>query len=183
MTPDRWRKVNEIFHAVLDRSDSPTEEFLRAECGDDPDLYSEIRQMLREHKQTGFLDEAAWPDPDSSFARVFADGEIVSERYRIVGLLGRGGMGEVYESEDLELHEPVALKALIPAIAGDARMIARFKQEIQLSRKISHPGVCRVFDLARHSAGGSGPNAIYFLTMELLRGETLSERLRREGRS
>ena len=76
----------------------------------------------------------------------------------------------------------MALKTLLPAIASDGRMIARFKREIQLSRKVSHPNVCRVFDLARHPADGSDPNTTVFLTMEFLPGETLSARLHREGR-
>ena len=90
-------------------------------------------------------------------------------------------MGEVYEAEDLDLRERVALKTLRPEVAGDTRMIARFKQEIQLSRKIGHPNVCRVFDLARHPLTGSEPDTTVFLTMELLEGETVESRLQREG--
>ena len=73
----------------------------------------------------------------------FAEGEVLAGRYRIVRFLNRGGMGEVYEAEDLEFHERIALKTLLPEIASDARMIARFKQEIQLSRRIANPHVCR----------------------------------------
>jgi tetratricopeptide (TPR) repeat protein len=91
-------------------------------------------------------------------------------------------MGEVYEAEDQELKERVALKTLLPEIASDEAMIARFKQEIQLSRRIGHPNVCRMFDLARDPADASGANGVYFLTMEFLPGETLSARLQREGR-
>jgi tetratricopeptide (TPR) repeat protein len=120
--------------------------------------------------------------PAEDSARVFSTGQIVSGRYRIVRFLGRGGMGEVYEGEDLELHEQVALKTLLPRIAADASMIARFKREIQLSRKISHPNVCRVFDLARDPADESSEAAITFLTMEFLAGETLEAILGREGR-
>src|ERR1019366_4152034 len=88
----------------------------------------------------------------------------------------------VYQAEDLELKELVAVKTLLPAIASDGRMLARFKQEIQLSRKVSHPNVCRIFDLARHPADASAPATTVFLTMEFLPGETLSARLHREGR-
>jgi tetratricopeptide (TPR) repeat protein len=113
---------------------------------------------------------------------VFAPGQIVSDRYRIIRFINHGGMGEVYEAEDLELKGRVAIKTLLPAIAEDSRMIARFKQEIQLSRKVSHPNVCRVFDLSRHQIGGNPTAATVFLTMEFLEGETLSSHLRREGR-
>ena len=109
-------------------------------------------------------------------------GQMISGRYRIVRFVGRGGMGEVYEAEDLELRERVALKTLLPEITGDARSIARFKQEIQLSRRVAHPNVCRVFDLVRHSTSDSSSSSvIYFLTMEFLNGETLDARLRRNG--
>src|ERR1700728_3790783 len=113
-------------------------------------------------------------DPHESPA--FAEGQIVSGRYRIARVLGRGGMGEVYEAEDLELRERIALKTLHPDIADDATSISRFKREIQLSRKVAHPNVCKVFDLVRHSVITSPPSVIYFLTMELLTGETLEAR-------
>lgn len=90
-------------------------------------------------------------------------------------------MGEVYEAEDLELREHVALKTVRPEIAGDRRTMARFKQEIQLARKVTHPNVCRIFDLFYHRPASPG-GEIPFLTMELLPGEALSERFRREGR-
>ena len=110
----------------------------------------------------------------------FSANEVVAGRFKIVRFLGQGGMGEVYEAEDLELHEHVALKTIRPEIASDERTIARFKQEIQLARKVTHRNVCRIFDLFhdRKEPGGE----VTFLTMELLRGETLAERLRQEGR-
>src|SRR5580658_4381144 len=110
---------------------------------------------------------------------IFQAGQTVSGRYRIVRYLNRGGMGEVYEARDLELGEAVALKTLLPEIAGDESMIARFKQEIALSRKVAHPNVCRVFDLAWHE--GENARITMFLTMEFLPGETLSEKVRRDG--
>ena len=77
--------------------------------------------------------------------RVFDIGQVVSGRYRVTRYLARGGMGEVYAADDLDLREPVALKTLRPEIAANARSVNRFKQEIQLSRKIAHPNVCRVY--------------------------------------
>jgi len=89
-------------------------------------------------------------------------------------------MGEVYEAEDRELREHVALKTILPEIASDERAIARFKREIQLARKVTHPNVCRIFDLFHHQEGPRGE--LTFLSMELLAGETLAHRLRRVGR-
>ena len=186
MTPERWQRVLEVFHAACSRPPTQAADFVRAECGQDAEMCSEVLRMVGEHARSGMLDRSPWAEPtaaEPAFGQpVFPPGQLVSGRYRIVRFLGRGGMGEVYEAEDLELKDHVALKTLLPAIASDGRMIARFKREIQLSRKVSHPNVCRVFDLARHPADGSAPATTVFLTMEFLPGETLSARLHREGR-
>jgi tetratricopeptide (TPR) repeat protein/TolB-like protein len=118
--------------------------------------------------------------PSSLRPQVFAAGEIVAGRYRIVRFLAQGGMGEVYEVEDLELHEPVALKTVRPDAGADSLAVERFRREIQLARKVTHPNVCRIFDVSHHRPPGAG-QPIIFLTMELLAGVTLAERLRRGG--
>lgn len=111
--------------------------------------------------------------------RTFAPGDLLSGRFRILRFLGEGGMGEVYAAEDRELHERVALKTLRPAVSGKPELIARFKREVQLARKVTHRNVCRLFDLFRHEfeTGGS----IAFLTMELLDGNTLAQHIRQTG--
>ena len=107
--------------------------------------------------------------------------ELIAGRFKIVRLLGQGGMGAVYEAEDQELGGRVALKTVHPEATTDPRTVERFKQEIYLARKVTHPNVCRIFDLFHHRASPSD-DAIVFLTMELLAGETLAQRLRRGGR-
>jgi tetratricopeptide (TPR) repeat protein len=116
-------------------------------------------------------------------APIFARDALVAGRYRIVRFIARGGMGEVYEAEDLELRVRVALKTVRPDAEGRSQATERFKREIQLARQVTHPNVCRIFDLVRHTPSApSGPEAdVLCLTMELLAGETLLERLRRRG--
>jgi serine/threonine protein kinase/TolB-like protein len=109
----------------------------------------------------------------------YAPGDLVAERYRVVRPLGEGGMGEVYEAEDLLLHERVALKTVRAVVAADETTILRFKREIQLARKVTHPNVCRIFDVGLDRREG---REHAFLTMELLEGETLSARLKRAGK-
>ncbi|HET9767866.1 MAG TPA: serine/threonine-protein kinase, partial [Thermoanaerobaculia bacterium] len=106
-------------------------------------------------------------------------GELLAGRYRIVRELGRGGMGEVYAADDVELNERVAVKILRPEIAAEPEMLERFRREIQLARKVTHPNVCRIFDLFHHREPDG--RDLLFLTMELLAGETLRDRLERDG--
>ncbi len=110
---------------------------------------------------------------------IFSPGEVICDRYRVIRFVARGGMGEVYEVEDWELGLKIALKTIAPERAGSTRQIERFRQEIQLSRKVSHRNVCRVFDLGRHKDEIHGE--VIFLTMELLQGETLAVQLQKTG--
>lgn len=113
---------------------------------------------------------------------VFSVGDQLAGRFRIVRFIARGGMGEIYEAEDFDLGENVALKTV--RLAGhDAHALERFRSEIQLARRVTHPNVCRTFDVFHHRpAPGTAEGEITFLSMELLRGETLADRLRRSGR-
>lgn len=90
-------------------------------------------------------------------------------------------MGELYEAEDLTLGERVALKTIRPEIALHERANQRFLREVQLARKVTHPNICRIFDLFEHRPPEGTAGAVSFVTMELLEGETLSQRLRRLG--
>lgn len=113
--------------------------------------------------------------PRLSWPRFTAD-DLIAGRYRIKRFLAKGGMGEVYEAYDQELGIAVALKTILPAIDADQETLARFKREVLLARQVSHPNVCRIFDLGVHQqqdAGGS--RLIHFLTMELLAGSTLTQ--------
>jgi serine/threonine protein kinase len=115
---------------------------------------------------------------------VFQAGDVVASRFRIVRYLARGGMGELYEAEDLELHERVALKTILSNFAANERSIQLFKREVHLARQVTHPNVCRIYDVFRHRVSGAGGPAVevVFLAMELLHGETLADKLRRDGR-
>jgi len=104
----------------------------------------------------------------------FAPGTIVGERFRIIGLVGRGGMGEVYRADDLTLGQPVALKFLPSAVAADAVARERLFSEVRMARQVSHPNVCRVYDVGE--VGGR-----HFLSMEYIDGEDLASLITRIG--
>jgi predicted Ser/Thr protein kinase len=105
----------------------------------------------------------------------FVPGEMLAERYRIVGLLGKGGMGEVYRADDLKLGQPVALKFLPEHLLSDGAALARFHREVRVARQVSHKNVCRVYDIGEIDGR-------HFLSMEFIKGEELSSLLRRIGR-
>jgi len=109
---------------------------------------------------------------------LLAPGAALGERYQIVRLIARGGMGEVYEALDRELGERVALKTIRSELAASPASAERFRREVQLARRVTHPNVSRLFDLG----SAEGPQgSIFFLTMELLDGESLADRIRRTG--
>jgi len=108
-------------------------------------------------------------------AAAFAPGQILNERYRIIGRLGRGGMGEVFRADDLKLGQPVSLKFLPRALAATPGLLERFHAEVRNARHVSHPNVCRVYDIGEIDGQ-------HFLTMEFVDGEDLATLLRRIGR-
>jgi serine/threonine protein kinase/tetratricopeptide (TPR) repeat protein len=179
----QWKRVGDLFRQASELDSSERNAFLERECGKDQALRSEVESLLSaDRNASSFLDhppvlisgsKAETTDQDLE-QRQYQTGEILAVRFRIVRLLGKGGMGQVYEAEDLELNTSVALKFLKPQIAGDLNSQRRFHREILLARKVTHPNACRIFDLFRHED-------TLFLTMELLKGETLDERIRRSG--
>src|SRR5712691_6823454 len=119
------------------------------------------------------------PDSSASFDSIdnarFVPGTMLAERYRIVGLLGKGGMGEVYRADDLKLGQPVALKLLPDHLLSDGAALARFHREVRVARRVSHKNVCRVYDIGEIQGR-------HYLSMEFIKGEELSSLLRRIGR-
>ena len=104
----------------------------------------------------------------------FTPGIVLADRYRIIGLIGRGGMGEVYRADDLKLGQPVALKFLPKALADDSVRRERFYAEVRIARQVSHPNICRVYDIGELDGR-------HFLTMEYIDGEDLASLLKRIG--
>ena len=184
MNADRWKKIESLFASALERDPADRARFLDRECGADTDLRKEVEELLAHEQPTGrfaptFVHDAAklFSKQESATATDsrFIPGTLLAERYRIVGMLGRGGMGEVYRADDLKLGQAVALKFLPENLAGDKAMLARFHKEVRVARQISHPNICRVFDIGE-------VHGHHFLSMEYIDGEDLASLLRRIGR-
>lgn len=123
---------------------------------------------------------ASHPTGSTPLSGRLQEGDLLADgRYRIGRFLGEGGMGSVYEATDLELGVRLALKTLRPE-STVASALERFKREIHVARQVTHPNVCRLYDLGRHRLAEG--QDLFFLTMQYLEGETLRERLSRDGR-
>ena len=115
------------------------------------------------------------PEPPAQASVRFTPGSMLADRYRIVALLGKGGMGEVYRAEDVKLGQQVALKFLPAQFAADREKLQRLYDEVRLGRQVSHPNVCRMYDVTEWEGH-------HFLAMEYIDGEDLASLLRRIGK-
>lgn len=115
------------------------------------------------------------PPPVTDGSGDFISGTVIADRYRIVGLLGKGGMGEVYRADDLKLEQTVALKFLPRHVENNAEALRRFIGEVKAARKVSHQNICRVFDIGE-------VDGKHFISMEFIDGDDLSVLLKRIGR-
>jgi Tol biopolymer transport system component/predicted Ser/Thr protein kinase len=188
MATDRWQRVDELFHAALDRPASERRAFLEAACGGDASLYSEVQSLVqadssadnRTYDQWAGHAAAAWAgDVDRGAAAGVSGagrpavagltGQLVGRsvsHYTIRASLGAGGMGEVYLARDETLSRDVALKVLPPEVAGDADRLARFVLEARAASALSHPNVAAIHELAEH-------DGFHFIVMEYVEGRSL----------
>jgi serine/threonine protein kinase/Tfp pilus assembly protein PilF len=112
----------------------------------------------------------------------FAPGDTVAKRFKILRFIAQGGMGEVYEALDIELKQRVALKTVRSAFLADANALERFRQEIVVAKRVTHPNVCRTYDLFRHEATKDGESDLLVVSMEFLAGQNLDQLLKEKGK-
>jgi serine/threonine protein kinase len=181
MPDGAWKQVRSLFGAMLELTPVEREAALELLRRDAPEAAAEVGRLIANFEEAkSFLDQPVmpgWPDALAAAAPVtLRAGETLAGRYEIRGMLGAGGMGEVYQAWDREMRLAVALKVLPPQLAGRADMVERFLKEVYLAREVAHPGICKTYDLGR---GSSANGSLFFLIMELIEGETLAERLAR----
>ena len=170
MDQPRWTRIGELFVEARELSAADRAAFLKERCGDDRDLFAQVMSLLEADDRSGPLDSA----PTAS---AFPVPQVVAGRFRIIRYISEGGMGTVYEAEDLTLGDRVALKTIRSDIVSNPRAVERFKREISLGKKVTHPNVCRVHDLGVGRAEDG--TEFLFLTMQFLSGETLASRIKR----
>ncbi|MEP6716338.1 MAG: protein kinase [Terriglobia bacterium] len=179
MTAERWLEVKDIFQSAVECDPPARAALLLERCGHDQELFREVQSLLSSDGETGVRLESPVrslsgksSDALSSLDRVPA---VLRERYEILSELGRGGMGIVYKARDRETGEVLALKILKPEIAADSQNLERFKNEVLLAHRITHPSVARLYEFHR-----AGP--VVYLSMEYVEGESLRAVLQRVGK-
>ncbi|MBM3769246.1 MAG: serine/threonine protein kinase, partial [Acidobacteria bacterium] len=183
MEPGHLGKLKSVFLQAQEMDPARVCVFLDEACAGDTEMRQKIDRMLAQDEgsdSTNFL--TAQNDDATATAiapRAITAGSTVGKRFKITRFVGRGGMGDVYEAEDLELGGRVALKTVRPALLSEPQVIARFRRETQLARQVTHPNICRVFDVGHDDLGGQ---KLTFLTMEFLDGDTLGRRISRQGK-
>ena len=182
MNQSSWQRVKDIFADASALAGPERTERVRQAAQGDTEIENEVLRLLR--LDDGAEERLADLKPPAEMTQyameqhAFCAGDVLAGRYEILRFIAFGGMGEVYEAEDRELGERVAIKALRGELAQEDHLLW-MKREVQSARRIQHPNVCRVFDLVQTQTASR--DSAVFLTMELLEGETLSEKLRREG--
>jgi serine/threonine-protein kinase len=169
MTPERWRQITDVFHAVLARDPAVREALLDEACAGDAALRGEVDALLAAHRDAGSFGGRPGMAFSGEGGRRLARGAELGP-YRIEALVGAGGMGEVYRAHDERLGRDVAIKVLPSHVESDTRLKQRLEREGKALATLSHPHICPVFDVG-HQDG------VDYLVMEYLEGETLASRL------
>src|SRR5579862_1756865 len=173
MTSDRWQQIEKLYHEVLERDEPVRAAFLAEACSGDIALRQEVESLLLHEKGAkSFLDV-----PAMKVAAKILDGNsgqsMIGRQfgsYRVVSLLGAGGMGEVYQARDTKLGREVAIKVLPAGLMDEPERLSRLQREARMLASLNHPNIATIYGFEQF-------DGVNFLVMELVSGKTLAERL------
>ena len=187
MNPDRWKQIDNLLQSALERPPEERNHFLRSACAGDEALEAEVQSLLQAQLQAGRFLERPAIEVAAQALTVLGNGNIQESfsepaegaarslpshigHYRIISLVGKGGMGEVYRAHDSKLGRDVALKVLPNKFANDPDRLSRFQREAQLLATLNHPNILTIYDVGTHEGSP-------YVVSEMLEGETLHSRL------
>jgi len=174
MDPERWQQIDQLFHSALKCEPTARAAFLERACKGDEALRREVESLIVSHEQPDSLIDSPADDLAAELLAgsdaALTAGQIVGP-YKIVSLIGKGGMGEVYLAQDTRLGRQVALKLLPTYLSGDNDRLRRFQQEARAASALNHPNVCVVHEIGRTDDGR------HYIAMEYVAGLTLREQM------
>ena len=174
MQPERWAKIEKLYHEALELASDQRAAFLDRACAGDAQLRREVEKLIASHEAGTLIQKPALEVAAETVAKDSVQlkaGQIVAS-YEILDRIGEGGMGEVYRARDKKLDREVAIKVLPQAFSRDRERLSRFQREARILGSLNHPNVGTIYEL-EESDGAP------LLVLELVEGKTLAERLER----
>ncbi len=177
MDPERWKRLDELFHAALEREPEGRAGFILKVCGDDEELRRELESMLDHNEQakSGFIDAPAYEVAADAILSTEHSDSLIGRTlgaYEIVSQLGRGGMGVVYLANDKKLPRQVALKILPAGLTDDQSRVQRFKQEARAASALNHPNILTIFEIEERDGQ-------HYIATEFVQGVTFRKLIER----
>src|SRR5687767_1543755 len=172
MAPERWNRIEQLYHAASALPADDRVAFLREACGGDDALRRDVESLITADDGNGLLDGPGLVVPDDLQLDAWPAsmaGQTLAV-YQLHELLGAGGMGEVYRARDTKLERDVAIKILAPGLTSDENRLARLEREARMLASLNHPNICSIY-------GSEEANGVRFLILELVDGDTLASLL------
>src|SRR6266511_2410092 len=175
MTPEHWQHIKKIFYGALELPPAERESFIDSACAGDEETRREVSQLISAHQQTGeFLVIPAFDLAAKSLAnnkrKALAPGQIVRQ-YRVINVIGAGGIGEVYVAEDTRLGRKVAIKLLRASVTTDTDRLHRFEREARAASALNHQNLCTIHEV------GEIEDSRPYIVMEYIEEDRKSTRL------
>src|SRR5215470_2600994 len=176
MKPERWQQLDQLFYSALERTSEERAVFLDQACGGNEQLRRQVEALLAADEKAGSfienpaleMEALALADDQAKRGANSIMGQAIAH-YRIIELLGAGGMGEVYLAQDIKLGRQVALKLLPAHFTEDVERLRRFEQEARAASALSHPNILTIYEIGE-------TEALHYIAMEFIDGLTLRER-------
>ena len=174
MKPESWQQLDKLFHAALERAPEERAAFLDEACDGDESLRQQVEALLSAHQEAGSFIESPALEVEAQLLANDQNESMVGQtiaHYKVISLLGVGGMGEVYMAQDTQLGRKIALKILPTGLTRDTDSVRRFQQEARAASALNHPNIITIYEIGRVEGR-------HFIATELIEGETLRPRIR-----